>query len=353
MANWKTIHLVGFSTIVCASLAFADIRFGEDGLSGNFDNLQLRGNFSASLQAAQVDPIETNRDGSDVQVDGSVRLSLEYATDSALLFGIVADIDSGNNEIRGFERDEFYAYAASGWGRVEVGENDGPGDTLSYHAPGTGLGQVRGDFARYTGTVALLSPFDTRDAAKVTYLSPPLHGFRGGVSYSPEFEINEDDPDRRRRLKQQDVVEVAGQYNTVMRGTTYGVSAAYVTGSADNVADHQDIKSWSIGAEINRGALTVGAAYVDRGRSNLLPTAAARSEWNAGVKWHGGIWSVAASTAITDAGRTEIRRYGVGGTYDIWGNIYLAIDAVIYEEVTTNAATLDGFVSIVEIGVRF
>ncbi len=341
------------ASIISGPIASAEIQFGKDGLAGDFGKVQLRGRFSASVQAALIEPLAPGEGRNDSNLDGSARISLEYITDSAIVIGIVGEVDSGNVEIEGFERDEFYAYIAADWGRIEIGENDGPGDTLSFHAPTTGLGQVRGDFARYTGSVALLSPYDTRDAAKITYLSPPIGGFRGGVSYSPEFNINEHDPNPLRRLLQDDVVEVAGQYNTVAGGVTFGVSGSYVTGSAVGVAGREDIQSWGIGTEFNRGAWTLGAAYVDRGRSNLLPTAKTRNEWNAGVLWDGEKWSVAGSVAISQEGNLDISRYGVGGTYDLTDNVYVAVDAVLYKEEFDTGLSRDGTVGLVELGARF
>ena len=345
------------SVSVCAALAggvsHAEITIGDDGIKGDYGKVQLRGRFSVSAQGAIIDPIVPTGDTEDGRFDGSARLSAEYTTDNAIIFGIEGEIDSGNDEIEGFERDELYVYLASDWGRVEIGENDGPADTLSFHAPTTGLGQVRGDFARYQGTIALLSPYDTRDAAKVTYLSPPAGGFRGGVSYSPEFNINENDPDPTRRLLQEDVVEIAGQYNTAIAGTAIGVSAAYVTGTATGLAGRGDIESWSIGTELTRGDFTLGAAYVDEGLSNLPVTTDARSEWNAGLIYRQDKWSVAASTAVSDERGGEITRYGVGGIYQFDNNIYVASDVVFYREAFDLVPDREATVGLVEVGIRY
>ena len=345
--------LLALCVMAWAPVSTAELKFDKQGLSGDFGKLQVRGNFSASVQAASIDPVDPAGDTSDGALDGAARIRLEYTTDNAMLIGAVADIDSGIDQIDGFERNEFYVYLGADWGRIEVGENDGPADTLSYHAPNVGLGQVRGDFARYTGRVALFSPYDTRDSAKVTYLTPPMSGFRGGISFSPEFKINENDPDPLRRLIQEDIVEIAGQYNTIVAGTTYGVSVAYVTGSADSITGREDIDSFGIGGEINRGKWTLGAAFVDRGRSNLPPTAASQSEWNAGIAYREQGWSVAASFAISDELGGDISRFGVGGSYDFRENFYVAADVDFYEEDFPGQATRDGSVVLLEIGVRY
>ena len=343
------------AAVLVAAPARSEITFGEDGLTGDFGKVQLRGRFGASVQGAVFDPVADPNAGTqpDAEIDGSARLSLEYTADNAWVFGAIADIDSAQEQVEGFERDEFYVYAASQFGRVEVGENDGPADTLSFHAARVGLGQVRGVSARYTGTVALLSPFDSQDAAKITYLSPPIEGLRFGVAYAPEFEINADDPNPLRRTIQEDVLEFGAQYVQPVGDVVIGGSAAYVTSSADPITGREDIESWSVGLEARRGKLTAAMAYVDRGRSNLLPTSETENEWNAGVSWREDGWAVAGSVAIGDENGGSVSRYGVGGEYDITTNIYIAADAVLFETEDALGISQDGAVGLVEVGLRF
>ncbi|MEO0712646.1 MAG: porin [Pseudomonadota bacterium] len=343
------------AALMVATPATGEITFGEDGLTGDFGKVQLRGRFGASVQGAVFDPVEDPNAGTetDAEIDGSARLSLEYTADNAWVFGAIADIDTAQEQVEAFERDEFYVYAASQFGRVEVGENDGPADTLSFHAARVGLGQVRGVSARYTGTVALLSPFDSQDAAKITYLSPPIEGLRFGVAYAPEFEINADDPNPSRRTIQEDVIEFGAQYVQPVGEFVLGGSAAYVAGSSDPVTGREDIESWSVGVEARRGKLTAAAAFVDRGRSNLLPTSDTESEWNAGVSWREEGWAVAASVAIGDENGGTVSRSGVGGEYDITTNIHVAADAVLLNTEDAFGNSEDGAVGLVEVGLRF
>lgn len=354
--NHKRLLGAAIATALATALpATGEIRLGEDGLTGDFGKLQLRGRFGASVQAGAFDPVEDPLAGTqtDTEIDGNARFSLEFTADNAWVFGVVADVDSGQEQIEGFERDEFYAYAASQYGRIEIGENDGPADTLSFHAPRVGLGQVRGDFARYSGSVALLSPYDSRDAAKVTYLSPPIEGLRFGIAYAPEFEINADDPIATRRFIQKDVVEFGAQYVRPLGDFVIGGSTSYIAGTSDPITGREDIESWSAGLEVRRGKFTAGAAYVDRGQSNLFATAPDESEWNAGIAWRDERWAVAGSVAIGDENGGTVSRYGLGGEYQITKNVYVAADAVLLEEEDALGATRDGAVGVVELGVRF
>jgi predicted porin len=343
----------------CGGEAAAQITVGKDGIKGDFGALQLQGNATVSVQGAVIDPVEApppppaELDRTGGKVDASARFTLEYVSDNAWVVGIGAEVDTGNVDIADFERDELYIFVAADWGRIELGENDGPADTLSFHAPQVGLGQVRGDFARYSGSVALLSVYDSRDAAKVTYLSPPIEGFRFGASYSPEFEINGDDPIPTNRLVQQDVVELGAQYIVPVGEFVFGVSGAYVGGSSDPVTTRGDLESWGAGIEVRRDKLVIGAAYLDRGQSNLLLTQPSETEWNAGVGWYEESWSVAASFAETDDGSDTFTRAGIGAEYNFLDNYFVRADAVWLEAKPAAGVSRDGAVGIVELGIRF
>ena len=73
-----------------------------------------------------------------------------------------------------------------------MGEQDGSADRLAFHSPIIGLGQIRGDFARYAGRQVLLSAYDTSDAIKLICLSPPICGLRCDLSYAPGRTANSD-----------------------------------------------------------------------------------------------------------------------------------------------------------------
>ncbi len=106
-------------------------------------------------------------------------------TPSGVIIGANVEKTNQDRETEALNTGEIYGFIASDWGRLEVGKQDGPADTLAFSAPVIALGQVRGDFSRYAGSQALLKPLDTQDSFKVIYLSPPVSGFRAGVSWSP------------------------------------------------------------------------------------------------------------------------------------------------------------------------
>lgn len=355
MLNSFKLGAATLSAVVAQSAlqAAAEIKYDARGLVYENGGVTVQARGAVAVQGAWYEPLPggTPRKGS--EADGSAIVIAEWESDSGLLFGVRGEIDTGNKDIENFERDELYAYVAADWGRIEVGENDGPADTLSFHAPTLGLGQVRGDFGRYTGSVALLSPYDSRDALKVSYFSPPVNGFSAGVSYSPEFASNESAANPRSRVIQNEVYELGAQYLRPVGNWVAGFSGAYVKGSADPVTDRADIESWSLGSELRRGKMTLGAAYVDRGRSALRPSAETESEWNAGLGWEEDRWEAAFSYAVTDQGGDKDHRFGMGVDFDISQHVYLRADAVRLVSESPGTRERDGWVAVTELGLRF
>ena len=322
-------------------------------LRAEFGRTEFRGRLAASLQGALIEPLEPGGSSTGGRFDASVRLSLRHTTDRAIRLGLVGEFDRVENDADGFDRDEFYVYVSSDWGRLELGENDGAADRLSLHAPSTGLDQVRGDFARYAGTRALFSPYDSRDAVKLTWLSPPSSGWRAGLSFAPEFVIDEDDPDPADRLRQERVIEAGLQRTLTIRDTVIGISAALVRGSASDPAEREDIDSVGLGTQLSHGRWMFGVAYVDRNRSNLRPGAEPRTEWNAGIEYTDRPWSVAASVATGEERGGSISRYGFGGVFSWTDNAYVALDLVRFEERPAGDPVASATTGLLELGLRY
>jgi hypothetical protein len=323
------------------------------GLSTQAGGWDLSASGSVSVQGAAFSDLDTSQNDTDGQVDASLVLNAETVDGNGWVWGARAEFDTGDRQVEDLTRDEVYVYLSGEFGRFELGEQDGPADTISLHAPIVGLGQVRGDFARYTGEPALLSAFDTRDDVKVIYLSPPIEGFRWGASYAPKVESNAGDANPRRRTRQENAYEIAAAYQALVGDWALGVSAAYVGAEADRRTERGDLKSYSVGVELSQGGLTLGAGYVDRGDSNSLTRGLDETEWNLGAAWRDEGWGVAASAAVTQSSLRDNRLLGVGGHYEFNENWVVRADLVAMEIEPTAAAKRDAQVAIVEVAFRF
>jgi hypothetical protein len=313
-------------------------------------NVELR--LGAGAQASAFDDLQTGRGSDDSQFNWSAVLNVERVTDGGALFGLHVEFDDGGRQAEDLARDEVYLFYSSDFGRFELGEQDGAADTLSLRAPVVGLGQVRGEFSRYAGSSALLSPFDTGDAAKVVFLSAPFNGLRWGVSYAPKYELNERDPNPRNRTVQRDGVELGAQYQRPVGDWALGVSGAWVTARADPITQRADIDSWSAGLQARRDKLVIGGAFVERGDSNrLAPTD--QHEVNIGVAWRDDRWGLAVSTAVGNAVGVDSRLIGLGAYWNMGEYFVLRGDLIHIEERRPTRPTDSGFVGVVEFGIEF
>ncbi|PHR57781.1 MAG: hypothetical protein COA47_11435 [Robiginitomaculum sp.] len=265
-------------------------------------------------------------------------------------FDAESDADPTADDV---ELDEIYGYVSTPWGRIEIGEQDGPADTFALHAPTVGTGQIRGDFARYAGSVARLKPFDSQDTFKVIYLSPPIGGLRFGASWGPELRVNPTNPDPRRRTLQSDPIEFAAQYQTPINDKmVLAISGAYVTANSNPITGREDIDSWSIGAEARWNKLRLGGAYVVRGDSNAA-FGRDEEEFNAGASWREEKWTIASSYAhITRFGSSR-NLYGLGGSFRLTKNLILRSDFVVFDEKFISGNTRNGTVALVDLRVRY
>ncbi|MFU7528538.1 porin [Qipengyuania sp. ASV99] len=350
MSN-KTIMRAFGGSGACALLLGAQAAHAElPRLEYQFEGFDIRLTGGAAAQAAVFEDDEAPTESPDAQIDLFARLNIQWTSPDGIIIGANIQQNNRRRESEVLEAGEVYGFVSSDYGRLEVGRQDGPADTLAFAAPLVALGQVRGEFSRYAGTQALLRPLDTRDAFKVIYLSPPIAGLRGGVSWSPRARQNADADNPRSRVILDDAVELGLQYAQPVGDWILGASGSYAFGEADPITTRTDLSSWSVGAEARRGPLRIGGAYVDRGDSNRLTAGFDQWEINGGVSWVETLWGVAGSAAFTKASDRENRLIGVGGYYRLTPNIELRADVVQFrEEFFNTLITNDGVIGVVEV----
>jgi hypothetical protein len=184
------------------------------------------------------------------------------------------------------------------------------------------------------------------------YLSPPVRGFRFGVSYAPEFLVNQHAADPRRRIIQDNAIEAAAQYSRPLaQDWSLGASFSLARGDADPQTQRHDLSAWSTGLELRREELVIGAAYVDNGDSNDL-THVNERELNAGVAWRTERWGAALSRARNKSVPVDLSLTGVGGFYSINQHIELRADTVFVEERPRVGLRGNYYVFLFEVGVE-
>ncbi len=346
MARFKYLVLALCCSVAAApeiaSAQLPELRFQTGGL-----DIRLQG--GVGVQGAVIDDDRRSTPKSGDNVDIFARLNAEYTTKGGTLIGVNVEQSNSGRETETLNTGEIYGFVASDFGRIEVGRQDGPADVLAFHAPQVGLGQIRGDFSRYAGTQALLSALDTRDAFKVIYLSPPVSGFRGGISYSPKVKQNEDATNPRSRTIVNNAIELGLQFQQPIGSWILGVSGGYAFGKADAITTRADLNSFSLGLEARKGPLRLGLAVVDRGDSNRLTRGFNQREINGGVAWVKDNWGASVSVARTTASTETNRLIGIGGFYSVTPNIQLRADIVNFRENDRNNRIDKGTVGVLEL----
>jgi len=306
-----------------------------------------------SGQAALIDDNRPGRARTGTGYDASVRINAEWVTKGGLLFGAYVDQGRISRETEVLQTGEAFGFVSSDFGRLEVGLQDGGNEQLAFRAPILGLGQVRGDFSRYTGTQALLVAPDTGDAFKIVYLSPPVAGFRAGVSWAPKFQRNQRDPNPRDRTILRDAVEIGGNFQQPVGNWVLGVSGGWVTARAAPETGRRGLNAWNVGLDVRNGPLRIGGSYVDRGDSNRRTPGFNQREISAGVAWVMPRWGVSASAARATASTERNNLISAGGFVALNRNIQLRADLTRFVERETGRSRRSGMVGLMELAFLF
>ena len=178
--------------------------------------------------------------------------------------------------------ERIFLFAQTGFGRVEVGQQDGASYTLGLVGPlpdekvsleknrslslfrDPTTGKDFGGFFRERTNVQTSSNY-----AKINYVSPRLFGLQLGGSFTPEVNRSplpytgnpEDAPGRQRSLW-----ELAANYTGYFSSMAVGLSAGFAHGSLKNATPgFSDLYDWAIGAQvlypISDIKLSAGGAY--------------------------------------------------------------------------------------------
>jgi Gram-negative porin len=328
----------------------------------NFQVKQYSGyyNIYLDLQAARFDDGLANSKNSASNIDWTVRFNLERRMDNGWLAGLRVEVDQNfdadtdrANNANNVRVDEIYGFVSSRFGRVEVGEQDGPADSLALYAPILGTGQIFGDFARYASGQARLKPFDSRDALKFIYLAPPIGGLRLGVSWGPHLRIDRKDPVLTRRTIQRDPVELGAQYQTPLGDKmVWALSGGYTRANAAPETQRQNIASWSVGTNLSRNKLRLGGAYVSRGDSNSF-LGRNEKEINAGISWRERKWSIATSYAQITRSTLHRDLFGSGATVKLNRYVDLRTDLVFFNDRFTSGTRRKGVVGLIDLRLHY
>jgi predicted porin len=291
----------------------------------------------------------------DVSAEARTNLRAQRIFDTGLILGAGADFLLYRDKFSSDQYDndtveKIFLFLQTGFGRVEVGEQDGAGYTLGLSGPVTNedvtlenrnislfRDPITGnDFgSRFQAVTTVQS---TSNFAKIVYTSPRLFGLQVGASFTPQmvrsplpFTGNPtSDPNQ-----QEDIWEIAANYTTYVSNVAVGLSAALARGSLKNrTIGTDDLYDWALGAQLaytlSDVKLSLGGAYRDSNAFGFNPGQALRhggshsahisttAEWDS---WVAGLeYSRSEATGAPDL---DVTGYQVSGGYKLNDNLQI------------------------------
>ncbi len=212
---------------------------------------------------------ETNTNGLGDQgykgfMDTEVHIQAQATTDSGVTYGSYVAMDlyqDENVDNSGVNTDEANLFFAGGFGRVELGRQDGAEDVMFVGAEDaqSGTGGIDGDTTNLTSVYHV----SLGDAAKATYFTPRVAGFQLGASYTPDqsdnggLDSNENFTDAA-AFGANWVGAFGGVDLTLSAVGAWVKNPAAVTDPQTGNLSNNDETDWAVGGLIGAGGLSFG-----------------------------------------------------------------------------------------------
>ena len=222
------------------------------------------------------------------QASGELRswLRVQRTFDNGMMLGVRTDLLLAHDRLSGdiYDNDtveHLFLYWQMGFGRVEVGQQDGAALALALTGPEIDplvslearhislfrnpvTGRDFGQFFKQVTAVQTSSNY-----AKINYLTPRILGIQIGASFTPET-VRSPLPwtgnPRNNANEQHDIWEVGATYTGYVSGVAVGLTAGYAQGSQrENTLQGANLYDWSVGGELayllDDTKFTIGGAY--------------------------------------------------------------------------------------------
>jgi len=198
--------------------------------------------------------------------DSELHVSGETTLDNGLTVGAHAEMNIANNDgvSDSVDADEMYAYFSSGFGRINLGVEDGAAYLLQVEAPsadanidgmvtsieGISDSSMNLDLVAieaFTQTKVQYGQRDFSESDRITYMSPKFNGFQAGVSYTPRpnvtsaagamnsadntvagiFSVDTGVAVTNTASQYKDPIEVSARYDGEYQGFGFAIGAGY------------------------------------------------------------------------------------------------------------------------------
>jgi outer membrane protein OmpU len=314
-----------------------------------------------TFRAATYDSDTPGATSREFQNETEIRIRADGKADNGLLYGVRIDLEN-DEDGGGISTDKASVYVGGSWGRIELGDHEGAANELFIYAPVVGNGQIDEAWYDFAGpglpTDDLLSPADTSDATKISYVTPRFWGLQAGVSYVPQSDDEAQsvvgfkafDPDVGENAYQ-DLVEAGINYKREFAGVSLILAGAYVHGDAKVGSTVRDFNAWGVGTQIGWQGFTVGGAYNDNGDSQIETAERSVKSWNVGIAYQSDEWGVATQYQKVDLPGRNINIYAVGAEYEIAEGLTFGPEVIFFDDDDRQVG--DGYVALATLNLEF
>jgi outer membrane protein OmpU len=215
-------------------------------------------------------------------MDNEVFINATGTSDGGIEYGseIELEVGSGDGNVDNAFTDEVGLFFSGGFGRIELGREDGAEDVMGIGGEDaqSGTGGIDGDT---TNLEPIFEIPDTGDAAKVSYFTPRIAGFQLGASFVPDsgdgIENAEDPVAPGDTPDFENVIGAGANWEGDFGAFSAIIAGTGIFGDAED--DSDDLTAWEVGALLGFGGLEFGAKY------GMLTDFAEGDFANAGLKY--------------------------------------------------------------------
>ena len=251
--------LVGAFALVATAVptpAYADI---EVTLSGQVEFGASAFDEDADEEGEGEAEDDTSNRGYFFFMDSETKIEAEGAADNGINYAAKVELET-DADVQQVNADEARLAFWGGFGRVEMGREDGAADNMFVGGEDfqAGTGGIDGDGENLN--INLVE--DSGDAAKITYFTPRVGGFQLGASYTPDTGDSQDGSDDDAG-NIEDHVELGANFTTSAGGADVTLTAVASLGDNED-SGGDDLEDYGFGGGVEFGGIGIGAGYAIR-----------------------------------------------------------------------------------------
>ncbi len=293
---------------------------------------------------------------------GEIRFLATGTTDAGMKWGVyfesAQDDASGTGKKAKGGSDEANLILEGSWGKFQIGGQDGASDETQVAGMDLDLlgSNILAAYVRDTGdslrgAADNTNIVDSSDDSKITYYTPRVSGFQGGISYIPSLGAVGSNPGGSTSGGIESGIGYKGKVGSAKldAAANYSQIGKSVTG--------RTIDGYAVGANVGFGAISVAAGYTKN--NNWRSDRSDQNAWDFGLNYNGGKWEVSlihleSKLNFDVGGDDKYHMSSVQGAYNLGGGLTAALGLYTFKMDAKTASHDDkGTAAIAKINAKF